>query len=342
MNVGLVGVTGYSGSVLFELLLRHPQVDHINLYGHAQKEAQSLEEVLPQLRRRDNILPYDPADIMKNNQMVFFATSAGVTTKLAQPFLDANFPVIDLAGDYRLKSREVYKHWYKKEAPESQYLQKAHYGLTDFYSSKGQAYVANPGCYATSTILGLAPLVKNHLIDPTSIVVDAKSGTSGAGKKLTEITHFSKTNENLQLYKVNQHQHIPEIVQQFQEWDENVPYIQFTTTLLPLTRGIMASCYAKAKDNVTENDVRDAFVKTYSDDTFVNATEGVFPTLKQVVGTNFCDIGYQLNPVTHQIVIISVIDNLLKGAAGQAIQNFNQMFDYAPEAGLDLSPVLPL
>jgi N-acetyl-gamma-glutamyl-phosphate reductase len=341
MNVGLVGVTGYSGSVLYELLLRHPNVDHVNLYGHAQKVAQSLESVLPGLRRRDNILPYNSADIMKNNEMVFFATSAGVTTELAKPFIDANFPVIDLAGDYRLKSRDVYKKWYKKEAPEEKYLQKSHYGITDFTSSKNETYVSNPGCYATSTILALAPLVQNHLIDPTSIVVDAKSGTSGAGKKLTEITHFSKTNENLQLYKVNQHQHIPEIVQQLQEWDEDVPYIQFTTTLLPLTRGIMASCYAKAKPDITEEDVKKAFVQTYSDDTFVTATEGVFPTLKQVVGTNFCAIGYQLNPVTHQIVIISVIDNLLKGAAGQAIQNFNQMFDYAPETGLDLIPVLP-
>ncbi|AKP67886.1 N-acetyl-gamma-glutamyl-phosphate reductase [Companilactobacillus ginsenosidimutans] len=342
MNVGLVGVTGYSGSVLFELLLRHPNVDQVNLYGHAQTEAQSLETVMPQLRRRDNILPYNPADIMKNNQMVFFATSAGVTTELAKPFIDANFPVIDLAGDYRLKSRDVYKKWYKKEAPSTEYLNKSHYGLTDFTSSKGETYVSNPGCYATSTILALAPLVQNHLIDPTSIVVDAKSGTSGAGKKLTQLTHFSQTNENLQLYKVNQHQHIPEIVQQLQEWDENVPYIQFTTTLLPLTRGIMASCYAKAKSDVTEKDVRDAFVRTYSDDTFVNATEGVFPALKQVVGTNFCDIGYQLNPVTHQIVIVSVIDNLLKGAAGQAIQNFNQMFGFEPETGLNLIPVLPI
>jgi len=341
MNVGLVGVTGYSGSVLYELLLRHPNVDHVNLYGHAQKTAQSLESVLPQLRRRTNILPYNSADIMKNNQMVFFATSAGVTTELAKPFMDVDFPVIDLAGDYRLKSRDVYQRWYKKEAPKSFYLQKAHHGLADFTSSKGATYVANPGCYAISTILALAPLVKNHLIDPTSIVVDAKSGTSGAGKKLSQSTHFSQTNENLQLYKVNQHQHIPEIVQQLQNWDENVPYIQFTTTLLPLTRGIMASCYAKAKPEITEDDVRNAFVKTYSDDTFVNATEGVFPTIKQVVGTNFCDIGYQLNPVTHQIVIVSVIDNLLKGAAGQAIQNFNQMFDYEPGAGLDLIPVLP-
>jgi len=273
--------------------------------------------------------------------MVFFATSAGVTTELAQPFIDANFPVIDLAGDYRLKSRDVYKKWYNKEAPSDTDLQNAHYGLTDFYSSKGETYVSNPGCYATSTILALAPLVQNHLIDPTSIVVDAKSGTSGVGKKLTELTHFSKTDENLQLYKVNQHQHIPEIVQQLQEWDQDVPYIQFTTTLLPLTRGIMDSCYAKAKADITEEDVKNAFNQVYSDDTFVTATERVFPTLKQVVGTNYCDIGYQLNPVTHQIVIISVIDNLLKGAAGQAVQNFNQIFDYAPETGLDLIPVLP-
>ncbi|WP_338231224.1 N-acetyl-gamma-glutamyl-phosphate reductase [Companilactobacillus muriivasis] len=341
MNVGLVGVTGYSGSVLYELLLHHPEVDSVNLYGHAQSEIKSLESVLPQLRRRANILPYDPADIMKNNQMVFFATSAGVTTELAKPFIDKDFPVIDLAGDFRLKSRDVYKKWYKKDAPEMKYLEKSHYGLADFTSSKGATYVSNPGCYATATILALAPLVKNHLIDPTSIVVDAKSGTSGAGKKLSELTHFSQTNENLQLYKVNQHQHIPEIVQQLKLWDKNVPYIQFTTTLLPLTRGIMASCYIKAKPEITEEDVRKSFNQTYSADTFVNATEGVFPTLKQVVGTNFCDIGYQLNPVTHQIVVVSVIDNLLKGAAGQAIQNFNQMFEYEPGLGLDLIPTLP-
>ncbi|WP_125761570.1 N-acetyl-gamma-glutamyl-phosphate reductase [Companilactobacillus hulinensis] len=341
MNVGLVGVTGYSGSVLYELLRRHPKVDRVSLFGHAQKVAQPLKEVLPQLQSRSSILPYDPVEIMKNNQVVFFATSAGVTTKLAAPFIEADFPVIDLAGDYRLKSRATYEKWYKKSAPKDEYLQKSHYGLADFYEVNDAKYVANPGCYATATLLALAPLVQNHLIDPSSIVVDAKSGTSGAGKKPNEMTHFTKTNENLQLYKVNQHQHIPEIVQQLKIWDENVPYIQFTTTLLPLTRGIMASCYAKAKPGITEDEVRSAFVRTYSDDTFVEAAEGVFPTLKQVVGTNFCDIGYQLNPVTHQIVIVSVIDNLLKGAAGQAIQNFNSMFNYTPETGLDLTPVLP-
>ncbi|WP_125980610.1 N-acetyl-gamma-glutamyl-phosphate reductase [Loigolactobacillus iwatensis] len=342
MHVALVGVTGYSGMVLYQLLQQHPEVNQVDLYGHKNAKAQSLATAVPQfIGSQAMIEPFAAEKIMAVDQVIFFATSAGVTTELAKPFIAANFPVIDLSGDYRLRSRSSFKKWYHKEAPDQAALQQAHYGLAEFHQASGQTYIANPGCYATATLLGLAPLVQQGLIEPDSIIVDAKSGTSGAGKKLAANTHFTQTNENLQVYKVNQHQHIPEIMQQLQEWNSQVPAIQFTTTLLPITRGIMSSIFATVKQGVTTQELQHAFQDTYQEQPFVRIFTEQLPTLKQVIGTNFCDIGVVFNPVTQKVFVVSVIDNLLKGAGGQAIQNFNQLFSFPIASGLPQRPMLP-
>ncbi|MFC6171744.1 N-acetyl-gamma-glutamyl-phosphate reductase [Loigolactobacillus jiayinensis] len=342
MNAALVGVTGYSGMVLYQLLQQHPEVAAIRLFGHPDNsQVQPLVEAVPNFIGDQTLIePLDPAVIMAECDVIFFATSAGVTTELATPFIAANFPVIDLSGDYRLLDPTTFTKWYHKPAPAVSALQQSHYGLAEFANAAGHSYIANPGCYATATLLGLAPLVQQHLIDPTSIIVDAKSGTSGAGKKLATSTHFSQTDENLQLYKVNRHQHIPEIMQQLKIWDDNVPAIQFTTTLLPIVRGIMDTIYAKSE--ATAEQLQAAFTATYADQPFVRVLPaGQLPTLKEVVGTNFCDLGISYNPVTHTVLVVSVIDNLLKGAAGQAIQNFNQYFGFAATAGLQLAALMP-
>lgn len=345
MNAALVGVSGYGGMVLFQLLNNHPGVDQVNLYGHAQTENQNLGDVVSLFElghfNQQQIFPYNEIQIMQDNDVVFFATSAGVTAQLAQPFIDADFPVIDLSGDYRLNTQALYEQWYHKQPAQQSALDTAHYGLVEFESAHNAKYVANPGCYATATLLALAPLVKNDLIDVDSIIVDAKSGTSGAGKKPSELLHFSQTNENLQVYKVNQHQHIPEVVQELQTWNPAVKAIQFNTTLLPITRGLMSTVYAKVKAGVTQAEVSEAFEQAYQDQTFVNWTDRRFPTIKEVVGTNDCKIGAIYNPDTHTVMVVSVIDNLIKGAGGQAIQNFNQMFNFDEAAGLPVNVWMP-
>lgn len=342
MDVAIVGVTGYSGTVLYTLLANHPAIDQINLYGHVDEgkdgQVRYLDDLIPGFHGQHVVLQaFEPTQIMADNDAVFFATSAGVSSQLAGPFVDADFPVIDLSGDYRLPDPKMYEKWYHKPAASAEHLQQASYSLADFYDANTK-YIANPGCYATATLLGLAPLVQSKLIDLDSIVVDAKSGTSGAGKKLTQISHFTEANDNLQYYGLNTHKHIPEMMTQLKKWNPKVNAIQFSTTLLPVTTGLMASIYAKVQPGVTQADLVAAFQQLYDQQPFVHVLDGTTPDLKQVVGTNNCDIGVVFNPVTQTVMVISVIDNLLKGAAGQAVQNFNQLFDLDETAGL---PTLP-
>ncbi|WP_395320280.1 N-acetyl-gamma-glutamyl-phosphate reductase [Fructilactobacillus frigidiflavus] len=342
MKVAVVGITGYSGMVLYQLLKQHSEVSEINFYQHDLTEPLPISEVVENFSTDEHLLlPYDSQTIMADNQVVFFATSAGVTANLAQPFLEADFPVIDLSGDFRLQDGKQYESWYHKPAVSPELLQQAYYGLADLDENPGKNYVANPGCYATATLLGLAPLVANDLIDLDSIIVDAKSGFSGAGKKLSNLTHFVQAHDNLQIYKANQHQHIPEIMAKLQQWNDKVQHIQFMTTLVPINRGIMSSIYVKVKAGVTFNQIKQQFETTYGNSPFVQVMTDHLPTLKSVVGTNNCQIGLAYNPVTGYLLIDSVIDNMIKGAAGQAIQNFNQLFKFKNNTGLNLSPVLP-
>ncbi|BDZ29948.1 N-acetyl-gamma-glutamyl-phosphate reductase [Lactiplantibacillus sp. WILCCON 0030] len=342
MQVALVGVSGYSGMTLYALLKQHPAVDQINLYGHAGSQPVALKTVAPMYQKETAVIrPFDAQAVMAQNDLIFFATSAGVTSQLALPLIAENFPVIDLSGDFRLSNPAQYTKWYHRAAAPAEALAKASYGLADFNPTL-TTYVANPGCYATATLLGLAPLVQQQLINPNSIVVDAKSGLSGAGKKLTPTSQFAMVNDNLQLYKVNQHQHIPEVMQQLKKWWPAIPAIEFTTTLIPVTRGIMSSIYVKAAQATTTATILAAFEQVYGDQPFVQILPaGEMPTLKDVIGSNNCAIGVNVNPVTNTIFVVSVIDNLMKGAAGQAIQNFNAYFNFAPTTGLPTLPVFP-
>ncbi|WP_179395401.1 N-acetyl-gamma-glutamyl-phosphate reductase [Lacticaseibacillus absianus] len=343
MHVALIGVTGYAGTTLFQLLSTHPAVDTIHCYGHDLTAAVPLATAVPALRflaPAAQLEPYAPETVMADNDAVFFATSAGVTSQLATPYLAAQFPVIDLSGDFRLHDPATYTAWYHRPAASADALAQAYYGLAEFGDAADHPYIANPGCYATATLLGLAPLIQHHLIDPQTLVVDAKSGTSGAGKTLSEMTHFSNTNEDVQLYKVNEHQHIPEIVQQLHAWDPTITSLQFTTTLIPVSRGILSTIYAKATPTQAAA-VSAAFTTTYADQPWVQYLGPALPTLKTVVGSNYCAIGTRYNPTTHTLMVASVIDNLIKGAGGQAIQNFNQYFGLPATAGLPALVTMP-
>lgn len=337
IKVCIVGITGYSGLELLSLLAGHDQAQVVQICATSHL-GEKLSQVYAQFLSICDleITAFDADQVMKNADVVFFATSAGVSSKLALPLIEADFPVIDLSGDFRLKNAAQYEKWYTKSAGHAAYLSKAQYNLADVASATSK-YIANPGCYATATLLALQPLVKENLIDLDSIIVDAKSGLSGAGKKLTDSSHFVNVAENMSMYKANQHQHIPEIAQQLQAWNTDFKALNFTTSLIPVDRGIFASVYVKLAEHITISDVEKAYEKCYENKPFVRIRRSL-PQLKDVAYTNFCDIGFVYNEVTNVLTVVSVIDNLVKGAAGQAIQNFNQVFGLPETTGLLASP----
>ncbi|OOF55423.1 N-acetyl-gamma-glutamyl-phosphate reductase [Rodentibacter myodis] len=340
MKVGIVGITGYSGMVLYTLLTQHPQVSEISLYGSVQ-ESVALSDLIPAFGKNDILVkPLNIETIQDEVDCLFCATPSGVTGKLMQPLVDAAFPVIDLSGDFRLRESQLYENWYHQKGRELPSAEKITYALPEF-TTHYSPYIANPGCYATATLLGLAPLAQAGLIEAGSIITDAKSGVSGAGKNSAAHTHFPFINENLWVYRLNQHQHIPEITQQLGEWDKNLQHIQFSTTLLPITRGIMVNTYAKLTRSMTQQKLEAIFGQCYVDKPFVRFRGAQLPTIKEVVGSNFCDIGVVWNSTTQIVTIVSVIDNLMKGAAGQAVQNFNLYFGFKETAGLPLFPIFP-
>ncbi|GAO99914.1 N-acetyl-gamma-glutamyl-phosphate reductase [Fructobacillus ficulneus] len=341
MNVAITGVTGYAGMQLYSLLQEHIEVDVITVYQHDLTEPVSLAELNPRLNLAadDWAYPYDSDAVMADNDIIFFATPAGITSQLAQPYLEHNFPVIDLSGDFRLKDPAEYQKWYHQDPAKAADLASAYYGLTDIYENPGMTYIANPGCYATATLLGLAPAVMCDLIEPDSIVVDAKSGLSGAGKGLSTASHFSQANENLQVYKANEHKHIPEILAELKKWNPKVQQLQFMTTLVPIDRGIMATIYAKVKPGVSEETILAHYHSLYDENPFIQVYDQTLPDIKSVLATNNCKIGLVYNETTGYLMVVSVIDNMIKGAAGQAIQNMNQFFNFPVTTGLELSQI---
>lgn len=336
IKVAIVGVTGYAGMELLRLLHAHPYVQVVSVHQTTATH-ETLNQTFPHLQSLYKMTPtpVDPVHIMQNADLVFFATSSGVTKTLAAPFMAQHFPVIDLSGDFRLNAKD-YAQWYHQPAAPQALLDQASYSLADFYTND-KSYIANPGCYATATLLALAPLAQSQLLDANSIVIDARSGLSGAGKSLTTASHFVTVNENMMMYKVNQHQHLPEIMQQLQRWQPSLAHIQFTTSLLPINRGIFVSAYAKLKQPLTPAAIHALYHQTYADKPFVRLMPlDTLPDIKQVVGTNFTDIGLTYNPITHYLTIVSVLDNMIKGAAGQAIQNMNHLYDFEETTGLNL------
>jgi N-acetyl-gamma-glutamyl-phosphate reductase len=337
IKVAIVGVTGYSGLELLRLLKNHRYVEIVSIHNTAN-HSRMIAEAYPHLKGMYKITttPFDPLHIMQEADIVFFATSSGVSKDLVAPFIAAHFPVIDLSGDFRLPA-EDYASWYHKTPAPQTLIDQTTYSLADFYSASTTNYIANPGCYATATLLALAPIAQHHLLDKHNIIIDAKSGLSGAGKSLTTASHFINANENVTMYKVNQHQHIPEITRQLQKWQPNIEHIQFNTSLIPINRGIFISAYVKLNEDTSLDVLHRLYTSTYYQKPFIRVMpEGTLPNIKQVVGTNFADIGLAYNQDTKYLTIVSVIDNMIKGAAGQAIQNMNHLFGFDETMGLEL------
>ncbi|WP_219834382.1 N-acetyl-gamma-glutamyl-phosphate reductase [Paenibacillus sp. R14(2021)] len=345
VRAAIIGSTGYGGVELIRLLANHPQVEVTSVISSSSAGA-PIAEGFPHLTeiRNDVLDDVDTALIKSKADVVFIATPAGIATRLVPSLLAEGLKVIDVSGDHRLKDRAEYEKWYKKEAAQQEYLDKAVYGLAEVYGDavRGVDFVSNPGCYTTTSLLGLVPAVKAGFIDPDSIIIDAKSGVSGAGRGVNVGVHYAEINENFKAYKINKHQHIPELEQVLSDAAGKKVVTTFTTHLVPMTRGIMATMYATMTGNHTNEDFISLYRNYYEGRHFVRIRkDGTWPATKEVSGSNYCDIGFAVDERTKRVTIVSVLDNLVKGAAGQAIQNLNLMMGWEETLGLRFVPVYP-
>ena len=338
LNCAVLGATGYTGIELTKLLLAHPNAQ-LSILTTRQEKAIHLKEVLPSAPKNISleIIPYSFDEVRKKADVVFLCLPHTEAMATADQFLSAGKVVIDLSADFRLKDPKAYPEWYSVEHTFPEHLKQAVYGLPEANRAKIKkaSLIANPGCYPTGPSLALIPLLKKKLIQPDSIIINAASGVSGAGKKLVAATHYCEVNENYNAYKVNKHQHTPEIEQSLSEAAGRPITITFVPHLLPVSRGILATIYATTAPQVTEAMIRKTLETAYAKEPFVRIKpEGHFPSLKDVQNTNYCDIGFSVDHRAGRVVIFSAIDNLIKGAAGQAVQNMNIRFGFPEEAGL--------
>jgi len=326
VRVGVVGATGYAGQELLGILARHP---HVRLEAAMSSSAESAARPMPRLRRLwdGQVEPLDVARL-GGLDLAFLAVPEKAAADVAPVLLDKGLRIIDLSGAFRIRDDQTRERWY----PATRSLPRgAAYGLTEHYRSdvRGAALVANPGCYPTAALLALMPLAKAGLLDGSAgVVVDAKSGISGAGRVPSDRTHFSENHGSVAAYGVLGHRHVAEMEQ------ELGTDVTFVPHLVPLDRGILETIYVKAAPGTTGEAIADAFAAAYADEPFVRLTGEALPEIKHVAWTNFCDIGWRFEASSRRLVLVSCLDNLVKGAAGQAVQNFNVACGIAETAGL--------
>ena len=345
IKVGIIGATGYAGGELVRILMGHKEAE-IVWYGSRSYIDQKYADVYR------NMFQIVDAKCMDDNiealadqvDVIFTATSQGFLASVINENILGKTKIVDLSADFRIKDVKVYEKWYGIEHKSPQFIEEAVYGLCEVNRDKvkGARLIANPGCYTTCSILTAYPLAKEGIIDMRTLIVDAKSGTSGAGRGAKVPNLFCEVNENMKAYGVASHRHTPEIEEQLgYASGENVT-ISFTPHLVPMNRGILATEYATLKKDVTGEEVKAIYDKYYADEKFVRVLgEGVCPETKWVEGSNYVDIGFKLDPRTNRIVMMGAIDNLVKGAAGQAVQNMNLLFGLPESEGLELVPMFP-
>jgi N-acetyl-gamma-glutamyl-phosphate reductase len=335
INACIVGATGYTGQELIDILLAHPNVRLTGLYSTTD-EPKPIAALLPRFAKRTELVckKFDLADVVNRSEVVFLALPHTQAMDAVPKLLKAGKSVIDLSADYRLKDLKAYERSYNLKHKDKANIAKAVYGLPELYREKikNARLIANPGCYPTCAILALAPFVATSCVELDSLIIDAKSGTSGAGKKAIQEMLFNETDEDFRAYKVNVHQHMPEINQELSKLSQEKIEVTFVPHLLPLKRGILETIYLKTNKKLTTQDALTLYKRFYKNEPFVRIKENGFPSIKDVSLTNFCDIGIQV--FGKEIIIIAAIDNLLKGASGQAVQNLNIMMDYPETAGL--------
>lgn len=345
IKVGIIGATGYAGSELVRILLGHKDVE-IKWYGsrsYIDKKYASIYQNFFQLV--DANCMDDNMEVLADQvDVIFTATPQGLCASLVNEEILSKVKIIDLSADFRIKDVKVYEEWHKLEHKSPQFIEEAVYGLCEINREdvKKARLVANPGCYTTCSILTCYPLVKEGSIDPNTIIVDAKSGTSGAGRGAKVDNLFCEVNENMKAYGVATHRHTPEIEEQLGYACGEKITINFTPHLVPMNRGILATAYASLKKDVTYEEVKAIYDKYYADEKFVRVLEkDVCPQTKWVEGSNYVDVNFKIDPRTNRIIMMGAIDNLVKGAAGQAVQNMNLMFGLKESEGLELVPMFP-
>ena len=343
MKVGIINITGYAGSELARILYRHPEVEVVSVTGRSSA-GQRLNEVFPHLTALD--LTIEP-ELSGSLDLVFSALPHKASAEACIPVLKQGVKVVDISADFRLKQPDQYQEWYGVDHPDPTLLEEAVYGLTELHRDdvKASRLVANPGCYPTSAILGLAPAVAEGIIT-RDIIVDSKSGVSGGGRSLNLTNHFSEVNENVFAYALNGHRHLPEITQELAPLANQALNLTFLTHLIPMTRGILSSCYTSLLDpskwagDDGKQKIVDLYQDYYADDPFVQVVP-LPPQTKQTLGNNLCLVHPSIDQRTGRLIVISCLDNLVKGAAGQAVQNMNVMYGFPEETSLEALAVYP-
>ncbi|MBW2689233.1 MAG: N-acetyl-gamma-glutamyl-phosphate reductase [Deltaproteobacteria bacterium] len=343
-RIAVIGASGYTGVELLRLLSRHPETELVCVTSR-QYAGQSVAEVFPSLQGSLDLVfeNVDPAGLAGRADLVFTAVPHQTAMGMIPGLLDAGCRVVDLSADFRLYDVSVYEAWYQEHsAPEL--LSEAVYGLPELFREQvpPARLVANPGCYPTSVALALAPLLENSLIDLSTIIVDSKSGASGAGRSAKVDTLYCEVNEGFKAYSLPRHRHTPEIEQTLGTLAGTDVIISFTPHLLPVNRGILSTCYASLSSPLSLEELHNVYLEKYDGEAFVRVLpKGQLPNISQVRGSNYCDIGLAVDDRTGRVIAIAAIDNLVKGAAGQAVQNMNLMLSLPEDTGLLIPPLFP-
>ncbi len=337
--VAIVGASGYGGVQLVRLLIEHPKIEIVYLGGDSSA-GKSFSDLYPHLGHRVKlkIEPIDLEVIASRAKVVFLGLPNGLACEMAPALIEKGCKVLDLSADYRFKDLDTYTKWYKKERDDTTIASKAVYGLPELYREqiKKASLIGCPGCYPTASLLALSPLLKQGLILPETAIIDAKSGTSGGGRQAKTHLLLAEADNSLSAYGVAKHRHTPEIEQICTDLASNEVRIQFTPHLIPMVRGILATVYATLRDpGLVRDDLLTIYSAFYRSSKFVKVlSHGIYPQTKWACGTNLCYLGVEVDPRTDRVIVISAIDNLIKGQAGQAIQCLNLMMDWEEDLGL--------
>ncbi len=344
MKVSIIGATGYAGAELLRILHNHPQAEVVHITSESHT-GEPISAIYPHMRGIYDQKLESMKDLEKigtDSDFVFIGLPNGHAMSIGKALAGQETRIIDLGADYRFQDVSVYEAWYKIEHVYK--AAKRVYGLAELYRDdiRTAKIIGNAGCYTTASILALAPLAKNHLIDVNTIIVDAKSGVSGAGRSAKLANHFPEMYDNFKAYNVGGHRHTPEIEQAVTDLSGEECRLSFTPHLVPMSRGILSTCYAKLKDGVKAEMVDAAYEKMYGKEYFIRLLgRGGYPSSKEVRASNFCDLGWHIDERVGRVIVLSAIDNLVKGAAGQAVQNFNIACGFDEKMGLDMAPVYP-
>ncbi|MCX5849773.1 MAG: N-acetyl-gamma-glutamyl-phosphate reductase [Deltaproteobacteria bacterium] len=344
IKTAIFGASGYTGQELTRILSGHPEVKLVAVTSR-RFAGQPVSEVFPALQGLTSLKYRNatPAEISDICDVVFLALPHGVSMNIAPEFFRAGKKVIDLSADYRLRDLKTYEIWYGKHSS-AKFIKDAVYGIPELYRQKIKktGLIANPGCYPTSIILGLAPALKKKILDVSTIIANSASGVSGAGREPTTGSLFCEVDGGFKAYKVGKHRHLPEIEQELNALAGKKFAISFTPHLLPVKRGILSTIYAKLKKDISLTELHSLYCAFYADEKFVRiCPEGIYPNISSVCGSNYCDIGLAIDPRTKRVVIMAAIDNLIKGAAGQAVQNMNIICGLKEDTGLKIAPIYP-